>query len=100
MSVANGVTIHVTDHAMWQAAERFPRFDTVRIEGEVRAALRAGRIHRSRAHVQPQAKDDPTTLYVWTELTAGRKRVYALRVDRYDDTRFVVTTTMRGRRAT
>lgn len=100
MSIANGVSILVTDHAMWQAAERFPRFDTVRIEPEVRAALRAGRIHRSRAGVQPQATDDPTTLYVWTPLPDGRVRVYAIRVDRYDEHRFVVTTTMRGRNAT
>lgn len=100
MSVANGATILVTEHAMWKAAERFPRFDTVRIEAEVRAALREGRIHRSRWDVQRQATDDPATLYVWTPLPDGRVRVYALRVDKYDENRFVVTTTMRGRNPT
>ena len=97
MSVAGTLTIFVTDHAMWQAAERFPGFDTARIEDEVRSALAGGRINWSRRHVQPGARDDPRTLYVWTEFPGGHRRVYALVVDRYDDSRFVVTTTMRGR---
>lgn len=85
------LAILVTDHAMWRAAERFPRFDTVRIEGEVRAALAAQRITTDRMLLGLARRSDPTSLYVWTE---DGRRIYALRHDEVPP-RFVVTTTMR-----
>lgn len=94
VSAANGIPIEVSDHAMWQAAERFPGFDTVQIEGEVRAALAAGRVANTRAHLGLHPKDDPSSLYAWTE---DGRRVYALRVDVAEGDRFVVVTTMRAR---
>jgi len=60
----DGIRIGVTDHAMWRAAERFPRFDTALIEGEVRAALQEGRVARTK----PPAGFSPYRegLYAWT----------------------------------
>lgn len=81
--------IEVTDHAMWRAAERFPRFDTVAIEDEVRAALRAGRVSAQRSQLGLHPKSDPRSLYVWTE---DGGRVYAIN---HDEDVFVVMTTMR-----
>ncbi len=93
MSHARDGRIFVTDHAMWRAAERFPRFDTVTIEAEVREALAAGRIETdrqrlglARQHVAEAA------LFVWTE---DRQRIYALKVNARDEDEWVVTTTMR-----
>jgi len=86
---ASEYPVVVTDHAMWRAAERFPRFDTARIETEVQQALAAGRISAERAQLGLHAKADPTSLYVWT---ADGRRIYALR---HDPDTFVVTTTMR-----
>jgi hypothetical protein len=81
----------VTDHAMWRAAERFPRFDTVAIEEEVRSALRAGRISTDRQLLGLARRSDPRSLYVWTE---DGERIYSLRHDDQPPC-FVVTTTMR-----
>lgn len=83
----------VTEHARWRAAERFAWFDTTTIEAEVRAALRAGRVNRERAHLGLSPRADPTSLYVWTE---DGERIYALRHDE-NPPRFVVTTTLRRR---
>lgn len=100
MTVVEHLPIHISDHAMWQAAERFPGFDTVLIEEEVRSALAAGRIDRRRGQLGLHNRDDPTSLYVWVELPRGCTRVYALRVDRgRNDGSWIVTTTMKGRRA-
>lgn len=87
--IAARIPIAVSEHAMWRAAERFPRFDTAMIEGEIRAAMAAGRITPDRGSVGLSSGSDPTCLYVWT-LTGVR--IYALRVDGES---FVVTTTMR-----
>lgn len=92
MSAANGVPILVTDHAMWKAAERFPRFDTLRIEGEVREALRSGRVSTSREGLGLYGKSYDHNLYVWT---LDGRRVYALTHDE-DPPQFVVLTTMRA----
>jgi L-arabinose isomerase len=92
VTYATSVPITVTDHAMWRAAERFPGFDTVDIEQEVRSALAAGRVVVDRRTLGLAAGSDPTSLYVATE---DGSRVYALRVDRDDHGRVVVTTTMR-----
>jgi len=81
--------VHVTDHAMWRAAERFPHFDTVGIEQEVRSALSCGRLSPERAHLGLRPQADPTCLYVWTE---DGERIYALR---HDHETFYVTTTKR-----
>ena len=90
-SVAEGADVLVSEHAMWRAAERFPWFDVALIEGEVRDALAAGRYSTEKpAGLHPP--DDPDSLYVWDPTGA---RVYALRVDRDTDTRWVVTTTMK-----
>ena len=69
----DGIRIGVTDHAMWRAAERFPRFDTALIEGEVRAALQEGRVARTK----PPAGFSPWRegLYVWTP---DEQRCYVL----------------------
>lgn len=82
--------IYVTDHAMWRAAERFPRFDTVRIEREVRAALAAGRLTTDRLSVGLARRG--TSLYVWTE---DGERIYALKVNQQNEEEWIVTTTMR-----
>lgn len=92
MSVARTMTIVVTDHAMWRAAERFRRFDTAAIEGEVRRALAAGRVSTERGPLGLEPHSDPASLYVWT---ANGERVYALKVHRDDPTIWVVTTTLR-----
>lgn len=84
----------VTDHAYWRAAERFPGFDTVTIEDEVRAALAAGRVQASRAGLGLHHKTDPTCLYAWVP---RGYRIYALRHDE-NPPRFVVTTVLRRRR--
>jgi len=99
MSAAEGTRIHVSDHAMWQAAERFPRFDTALIEPEIRAAMREGRLVTDRRALGLEARYyDDVSLYAWTELPAGQLRVYALQVNRLDGGgSFAVMTTMRGR---
>lgn len=84
-------SVIVTDHAMWQAALRFPWFDTLRIEAEVCDALREGRVSTERAHLGLHRKADPTCLYAWTPDGA---RVYALRHDERPP-QWVVTTVMR-----
>lgn len=99
MAAVEHLPISVSEHAMWQAAERFPGFDTVLIEEEVRVALAAGRIDRHRAQLGLHDRDDPTSLYAWVELPRGCTRVYVLRVDRNSHDTWVVTTTMKGRRA-
>lgn len=86
--------LYVTDHARWRAAERFPWFDTVTIEEEVRSALRAGRISSQRRHLGLSPTADPRSLYVWTP---DGERVYALRHDENPPC-FVVTTTMDRRK--
>lgn len=85
------MAVVVTDHAMWRAAERFPYFDTVTIEGEVRDAMRAGRVSAERAQLGLRPQADPRSLYVWTE---DGERIYAVRADRRGENVFVVTTTM------
>jgi hypothetical protein len=91
-----GVPLSVTEHARWRAAERFPRFDTVAIEDEVRSALAAGRLSREREHLGLERHADPTCFYVWT---ADQRRVYALRADAtVRSYRLVVTTTLRPER--
>jgi hypothetical protein len=92
MGVAEEVCVGVTDHAMWRAAERFPRFDTALIENEVRSALAAGRVSSERQHLGLKRGADPRSLYVWTP---DGERVYALRHDEVPRPCFVVTTTMR-----
>jgi len=84
MSLAD-MKVIVTDHAMWRAAERFPWFDTVLIEEEVRDALRAGRASGSKPNGYAVSE---SSLYVWTE---DEKRLYTLRVT---GSVFVVTTTL------
>lgn len=84
--------IEVSEHAMWQAAIRFPRFDTVLIEQEVRDALRARRVSAQRAHLGLHPSADPRTLYAWTE---DGQRIYALRAETHPPC-FVVVTTMRA----
>ena len=83
--------IGVTDHAMWRAAERFPRFDTLLIEGEVRAALKEGRVARNK----PPAGFGyiRAGFYAWTP---DGERCYALDAD---EGSFVVVTTMRADRS-
>lgn len=85
-------SIIITDHATWRAAERFPSFDTVHIEAEVRDALTSGRVSADRAHLGLGPRPDPTCLYVWTP---DARRVYALRHDEVPP-QWVVTTVMRG----
>ncbi len=92
---SDAVRIFVSDHAMWRAAERFPWFDTVLIEKEVREALAAGRIVTDRRLLGLAAGSLPESLYV---ATPGGERVYAVRFDRDGHDRFVVTTTMRPER--
>lgn len=89
---ADEVPVVVTDHAMWRAAERFPWFDTTVIEQEVREALAAGRVVTDRRLLGLSAGSDPKSLYL---AVPDGTRVYAVRVDRRDRDRFVVTTTMR-----
>lgn len=87
------VPIFVAEHAYWRAAERFPGFDTIRIEDEVRAAIAAGRVTADRRTLGLAAGSDPSCVYVW-EPTG--ERIYALRLDRFDGGRtWAVTTTMR-----
>jgi hypothetical protein len=89
MSAAAHMQLVVSDHAMWRAAERFPRFDTVKIEGEVRAAMRAGRISVECPPGIRPSLSTPITMFVWTPTGL---RVYALRAaDEY----LVVVTTLR-----
>lgn len=78
--------LHITEHAYWRAAERFPRFDTVLIEQEVRSALSSGRVSPERAHLGLRPIPDPASLYVWTE---DGQRVYALKAA--GDAFFVIT---------
>jgi len=85
MNVA--LDIFVTDHAMWRAAERFPYFDTVTIEGEVRAALEARRCSPERHHLGLACFADPTSLYVWT---ADGERIYVQRWQPRDGARAVM----------
>lgn len=83
----------VTQHAVWRAAERFPGFDPLFIEVEIREAFRASRVSALKPPgvLNPQ---DPNALYAWT---ADGLRVYILKVNRYDEARsFVVTTTIRA----
>lgn len=89
MSIVESIGVVVTDHAQWRAAERFPHFDTVKIEGEVREALAAGRVSSERWQLGLYRTADPTCIYVWTP---DGERVYALR---HDPDTFVVTTTLR-----
>lgn len=95
MTYARAVEIEVSDHALWRAAERFPRFLTETIEDEVRAALAAGRVTTERGPLGLAPTSDPESLYLWTE---DGERIYAIRVDRGNDGRWVVTTTMRRKR--
>jgi hypothetical protein len=81
----------VTDHAYWRAAERFPHFDTVTIDHEVREAIDAGRLSAEREHLGLHHRADPTCLYAWT---LDGARIYALRHDERPP-QWVVTTTMR-----
>ena len=86
----SGYGIIVSEHAYWRAAERFPGFDTVLIEEEVRAAMKAGRISVSRAELglHPSDRHDGVTLYCWTP---DGERVYALRHTRVNRDLFVAT---------
>lgn len=81
-------------HALDQAWSRFPEetVDVDVVRAEVDAALKAGRRSVSRP-VSLDPPDDPTCIYVWTE---DEERVYALRVDEDDPSRWVVTTCMRA----
>lgn len=92
MTAASEMRLYVTDHARWRAAERFPRFDTVTIEDEVRAALAAGRVGTDRFALGLARVLHTASLYVWTE---DAERIYALRVNRRDEEEWIVTTTMR-----
>ena len=85
--------LHITDHAYWRAAERFPGFDTVAIEQEVRSALSCGRLSPERAHLGLSPHPDPASLYVWTE---DGQRIYALKAA--GEAFFVITVMDRGDR--
>lgn len=86
------LAIEVSEHALWRACERFGICRAEQIEGEVRAALAAGRVTTDRRTFGLSSGSDPKSLYV---RTLSGVRVYAVRVDEFDETRFVVTTTMR-----
>lgn len=88
MTYSAAVEIGVTEHAMWRAAERFPGFDTLLIEDEVRDALAQAQVVTDRRRLGLTAGSDPSGLYV----EGGGGRVYALRTT---ERVIVVTTTMR-----
>lgn len=70
------IRIHVSTHAVWRAYDRFPGFDPLDIEPEIREAFRSGRVSpRKPAGVLND--DDPGCLYAWT---ADGHRVYVLTV--------------------
>jgi len=87
MSLADDINIVVSDHAMWRAAERFRGFDTVRIETEVRDALRAGRV----SYMNPNGHTKAKALYVWIP---SKRRSYCLVAKKH--ALIVVTTMMLG----
>lgn len=85
------VEILVTDHAMWRAAERFPGFDTLLIEDDVRGALANGRVSPDRRQFGITAGSRTNDLYV---CSADETRIYVIRPDRYRPDRWVVVTSM------
>jgi len=80
------LNIVVTDHAMWRAKERFPDFDTVLIESEVRGALVTKNYGKRRPLTiyGRNGGDDSPNLYAW-----NGERVYLLKPG--DDALVVVT---------
>lgn len=84
--------ITVSRHARERLHERFPGVKAARIPDEVRNALLAGRISRSKPRgLRPPDRAD--TLYAWTP---DGERVYALQAGRRS---FHVYTTMRAEEA-
>ena len=88
------ISLSITHHAMWRAAERFPWFDTTLIEGEVWDAFTNRRVSPHRP-VGLRSNPDHVSLYAWTP---DGLRVYALRSSRGNDNAFVVVTTLRAER--
>jgi hypothetical protein len=84
--------VNIPVHAHEQIKFRFPG-ETVDVHAEVNAALVEGRWSTTR----PIASDSsyPDCVYVWTP---DRMRVYAIKVDRYDETQWCVVTALRPSR--
>ena len=77
-------------HATLQANERFPGEAFV-VADEVNDGMAAGRLSTVKPHGLA-GLSHPDNLYVWTP---DRRRVYAVKVNAYDDSQFVVVTVMR-----
>lgn len=97
------VPLVVSDHAYWRSAERYPDFDTAEIETDVRAAMRAGRISKTKPifarHVSHGSWGE--ALYAWSE---DERRVYVLvtgtswqKTEAQRVGTFVVLTVLKGR---
>ena len=88
--------IRVSDHAMWRAAERFRYFDVAEIEGEVRAALAAGRMSWQKPKAMRAIVNTGSYFKGFYAWTPDGRRVYGILPHARDATELVVATTMIG----
>lgn len=88
----NGVSVDVSAHAQWRAAERFRICHAEQIETEVCEAFAAGRVSTEKPPGVLNATD-PEALYAWTP---SGNRVYVVKVNRFTaGTTFAVLTVLR-----